>query len=318
VAFDHTNLATLAIQATDGVPDFKWEGPESILEFKKKYGRPMRISHWGIGKVANARTKLVLWLKANGIDPEKDVEIIGAAIIETEQGTMFEHAKLFREKKVDAMEVIPVAEDLARLRGMAAPVAWISREWANSRGLKTSPCCAALVHGDFLKKHPDLIEKLLRVHLRVNNFAFEDPVEFLSVWVKNLPEVWHGPGVYGRALPLLDRLARERRFTFGKLYLLPRFKEIMIANPHEVRDGVMEFVKFLREEKVLSRDLKEEDIFDYTFFDKVSGEIPEKRTMVRISPVGEFFMNHWYSPIIQKEFARQAVKLKKREEAKAK
>jgi len=45
VAFDHTDLATLAIQATDGKPDFKWKGPRSILEFKQEYGRPMRISH---------------------------------------------------------------------------------------------------------------------------------------------------------------------------------------------------------------------------------------------------------------------------------
>lgn len=262
----------------------------------------MRISHWGTGITANARTKLVLWLKANGIDPKKDVELIGGALEETKEGVVMKHAQLFREKKVDAMVLVPIAEDAGRLKGFTIPVAWISNEWAKSKGLKTAPCCAVLISGNLIKRNPEIVEKLLRVHIKVNNYAFENPAEFFKVWLNYLPNMWTAENVYGRILPLLDKVATRSKRMFEEIYLLPRFKEILIANPHEVKEGVMEFVKFLREENIIEKDLKEEDIFDYTFFDKVKEEIPEVREEIFINPTAELLLEQWYSPSIQKLF----------------
>lgn len=271
------NIATLAIRATNGTSDFEWTGAESL--------KGKTIGVWG-GPGSIQWTLTNDWLKANGVDPVKDVKIVTGGV-----GLM----TMLKGKEIDAMTCGAEFDDLVRQGGYGVPVVWISKEWAEMKGYEASPCCVLVVHGDLINNNPELVEKIVKVHMKAQQYAMnpknaEENVEIMSKHVS--PEVkasFGGKDVWFKAV----NASISHYLGIDKTYLGKENDGQLVLDPREITECGMLFAKALRETKppAITRDLTEADVFDYSFYDKAMGVVPSPSltpTATPTSPVPGF------------------------------
>ncbi|MHC1582265.1 MAG: hypothetical protein ACXQT5_04630, partial [Candidatus Syntropharchaeia archaeon] len=126
------------------------------------------------------------------------------------------------------------------------------------------------VRGDLIRKHPDVVEKIVKVHLRAQRYAMEHPEESVEIFNKQMPTAvktaFGGESVW---LPAVKK-SLDHYLGLSGTFLGKKCDGQLVSNPHAISGCGMEFARSLREMKppAITRELKEEDIFDYSFYDK--------------------------------------------------
>ncbi len=116
---------------------------------------------------------LLMALEEAGIDPQKDVELVYF-------NTLGDMINALKTRQVDATANTEPFMTEAESAGWGKILLYFTAYWKNH------PCCVVVARTDFAKKHPDLVEKIIRAHVRAVRYANEHPKETAKIIVEYL------------------------------------------------------------------------------------------------------------------------------------
>ena len=208
----------------------EYEGPISLKGKKIATFPPGSIQH----------TVLLKWLLDNGIDPEKDVYLkaMGPSDATTAIGA----------KAVDAVFLPSPAPTIIEVAGNGVIVEWSGSIWPNHA------CCCVVASGKMMREHPDMLEQIIKTHIRATDYEIAHPDEAAEIFAQ-----WQGA----------DVSTIKRSINVSDMH--------WISDPNlEVESGI-EYAAVIydlnreRYERLGVEKLEEEDIFDTSFYDAVTG-----------------------------------------------
>jgi NitT/TauT family transport system substrate-binding protein len=213
-------------------PEFaeEYEGPQSLKGKKIATFPPGSIQH----------TLLAKWLIDNGIDPEKDVEIVamGPSDAATAIGT----------KTVDAVLLPSPTPTIIEVEGNGVIVEWSGSMWPNHA------CCCVVASEEMMTNHPELLKQILKTHIRATEYEIAHPEEAAEIYAK----------VQGA-----DTATIKRSINVSDMH--------WIHDPHVLIESGLEYAQVIYElnreryENLGIEVLGEEDIFDTRFYDDITG-----------------------------------------------
>ena len=178
-------------------------------------------------------TILRKWLMDNGLDPVKDVVIIGMgpgeAITEIGAGV------------VDAVFLPAPSPTIIEMEGTGKIVVYSGEMWPNHA------CCCLLVSGELTREHPELVEQIVRTHINATEY--------------NKEHVEEAGEIYARKVVGSDvEMVKES---------LKNWDGAWIYNPHLEIDSTVEYAKVDYEMGYTDKLLTKDDLFDTSFYDKI-------------------------------------------------
>jgi NitT/TauT family transport system substrate-binding protein len=162
----------VAVANTEGsslvVKGFDYTGPQSL--------KGKKISCYPPGSVQY--TVLVKWLKENGLEPGKDVEIV------VHQGPGDQHAALV-SGAVDAAIFPDPHPSKAVLEEGAKIAVNTSQMWPHH------PCCLVVATEDLITKHRDLVVKFIALHIVASQYVIDpsNREEVVRIIMKYVPGI---------------------------------------------------------------------------------------------------------------------------------
>ena len=127
-------------------PEYKYESPKDL--------KGLKIATYPTGTIQD--TLIREWLKENGLDPEKDVTILGMT-------------------PGDAVTAISAKQVAAVFLPHPSP-AVVERE-GNGRTIVQSgqmepnhACCVLVVSGKLIREHPDIVEQIVKTHIKATDY----------------------------------------------------------------------------------------------------------------------------------------------------
>ena len=186
-------------------------------------------------------TILSKWLSDHGVDPKKDVDIKAM--------TPSDATTAIAAKKVDVVFVPSPYPAIIVEEGSGKIV-----EWSGSIRPNHACCCLA-ASGKMIREHPEMLKQIIKTHIRATEYEIEHPEEAAEIYAK-----WKNANVS----TIKHSIDATDMYWIHDPYL-------------EVESGI-EYATVIYE---LNREryegkgievLEEEDIFDTSFYDAVTGE----------------------------------------------
>jgi NitT/TauT family transport system substrate-binding protein len=203
-------------------PDVAYNGPKSITG--------LTIGTFPPGSIQD--TVMKKWLMENGVDTSKvDIKAMdpGPAISALSAG------------KIDGIFLPHPAPSIIELKGKGKQVVASGEMWPNHA------CCSLVVTSKLIKERPELVEQIIKTHIKATDYINSHPDEAAQIYAKktkqNLTDVEHSVKNWD-----------------GK----------WISDPRVQIPSTVEYAKIDYKMKYTKRDLSEEDLFDTSFFEKVS------------------------------------------------
>ncbi|EHQ36724.1 ABC transporter substrate-binding protein [Methanoplanus limicola] len=173
------------------------------------------------------------WLRDNGIDDEKDVDIRpmgpGDAITAITAG------------QIDAV-FLPAPSPTIIENDGAGRIVVNSGEM-----MKDHPCCVLVVSGKMIRENPDAVVEIVKTHIKATDYIRankDEAAEIYSGYTKNTVETvkdsfsnWDGEWV---------------------------------SDPNIITGGVMDYVKTQAELGYIEKELTQDEIFDLSFYEKAT------------------------------------------------
>ncbi|MHC1636256.1 MAG: ABC transporter substrate-binding protein [Candidatus Methanospirareceae archaeon] len=238
VAQAQKEAMVLVVAATNGTPDWIYKEPKD-LEGKI-------IGTLTAGSIQDV--VLNYWLeqqhKAGKLDKNKvTIKYMGFADMMTG----------LRTKKLDAIWFSEEWTSIPVIEGFGAYANLTSKE-----AMPNHPCCVLLVSGELIREHPDLVRKLVEIHIRATEYAIEHPEETAEICYKFFEWEEHGFPYEAMRHGIMEGI-----IPIGWDH-----------NPHNISDMTMELVNIHLERGYIDRALEEDDIFDYRFYDNITRGVP--------------------------------------------
>jgi len=145
-------------------PGLEYTGPQSLVGKK--------VGCYPPGSIQD--TLLRKWLRENGIDPDKDLQIVV-------QGPR-EQMESLRAGAIDAAFLPDPHPQIAALRGLGRVAINSGQMWPNH------PCCVVLVSEDLIAKHRDVVVKFIALHVIASEYVTkpENREDVLRILMKRL------------------------------------------------------------------------------------------------------------------------------------
>jgi NitT/TauT family transport system substrate-binding protein len=193
-------------------------------------------------------TILKKWLMDNGLDPTKDVEIIGMgpgeAITEIEA------------KVVDGVFLPAPSPTIIEMDGAGKRVVQSGEIWPNHA------CCCLLVSGELIREHPELVEQIIRTHINATEYNKEHVEEAAEIYTRK---------IVGSDIEMVKES-------------LKRWDGAWICNPHLEIDSTVEYAKVDYEMGYTDKLLTKDDLFDTSFYDKIMEIAPTPTPTPEVTP----------------------------------
>jgi len=234
VAAAQKEAQVLVVAATNGTPDWIYTKPDDLEG--KTIGtltsgsiQDAIFDNWMNRMVAEGR-----------LDKSKvDVKYMGVGDMMTGLATKNLDAIYFSEELTE----IPVVAGYGAFADLTSYEAYPNH-----------PCCVVLVSDDIIENHPDVVKKLVEIHIRATTYVIENPEESTEI-VNDFLE-WEEHGYPKQAI--LRGLKAEGPIPIG-----------FDSNPHNISDATMDLVGVHNERGYIDEQLSESDIFDYSFYDEI-------------------------------------------------
>lgn len=213
-------------------------GSSLVLRPEKEYESPedlkgLKIATFPPGTIQD--TLIRDWLKKNGLDPEKDVTILGM--------TPGDAVTAISAKQVDAVFLPHPSPTVVESEGNGRTIIQSGEMSPNHA------CCVLLVSGKLIREQPDLVEQIVKTHIKATeyNLAHEDEAaqiysnkttEDIEV-VKTSIEEWDGE---------------------------------WITDPSIIEDSAVEYANIQYELGYIQKPLTEDEIFNTSFYETVVNE----------------------------------------------
>ena len=144
----------------------EYEGPASLKGKTIATFPPGSIQH----------TVLSKWLLDNGIDPEGEVTL--KAMGPSEATTAIS------AKAVDAVFLPSPSPTIIEVAGKGVIVEWSGSIWPDHA------CCCLVASGEMIREHPDMLEQIIKTHIRATNYELAHPDEAAEIYAQ-----WQGADV---------------------------------------------------------------------------------------------------------------------------
>lgn len=204
-------------------PEVAYDGPKSLV------GRT--VATFPPGSIQD--TVFKKWLQDNGVDPVMlDIKSMdpGAAVT------------AISAKRVDAVFLPHPSPSIIELAGSGRAVVASGEMWPDHA------CCCLVVSGKLMREEPELVEQIIKTHIRATEFINENPERAAEIYSaktnQNLTVIEHS---------------------------IKSWDGAWISDPHGIIPSVTEFARVNYElgytgGKLLGVD----DLFDTTFYDRVT------------------------------------------------
>jgi NitT/TauT family transport system substrate-binding protein len=223
------------------LPEFAdvWDAtsPEqSFGEFRKQYGRKLKIATFPTGSVPD--TVLKYWLAAQlNLSPD-EVEILAMGNDQVQQALL--------SGSVDAAAILEPILTIVSEKLEGAKVLVRANEMFPGQ-----PGAVLAVREELIDEYPEVVEKLVDLHIRATDYLNSKPEESAAVIT----------GYIGNGLiePKLIQKAIESKSTN------------FAADPRAILEPTSRMQAFQLKIEALSREVDLNELFDFTFYDAVSG-----------------------------------------------
>jgi len=132
---------------------------------------------------------------------------------------------------------------IIELEGNGAIVVHSGEMWQNHA------CCCLVVSGDLIENHPEMVEEIIRIHIKATDYVNANQNESARIFA--------------------DKIG----YDFDQVeYSFETWDGKWITDPHTILNDAIEFAKVDYDLGYIDRVLTAEDLFDTSFYDKVTGE----------------------------------------------
>lgn len=213
-------------------------GSSLVLRNESKYESPkdlkgLKIATYPPGTIQD--TVLREWLTENGIDPAKDVTIVPM--------TPGDAMTAIAAKKVDAVFLPHPSPTIVEKQGNGRTIVQSGEMEPNHA------CCVLVVSGKLIREHPDIVEQIVKTHIKATKYNNENMDEAAQIF--------------------------SNKTTVDVATVEESFKEWdgkWITDPAQIENSVVNYSKVQSDLGYIQKPLTAESIFDTSFYDKaVSG-----------------------------------------------
>lgn len=212
-------------------------GSDLVLSPDQVYNGPASLAGLSIGTFPPGSiqdTVMKKWLMENGVDVSKvDIKAMdpGPATSALSAG------------KIDGVFLPQPSPSIIELKGKGKHVVASGEMWPNHA------CCSLVVTDKLIKEQPELVEQIIKTHIKATDYINANPEEAASIYAKktkaNLTEIE---------------------------YSVKNWDGKWVSDPHLQVPSTVEYAKVDYQMKYTKRELSEKDLFDTSFYEKVLGE----------------------------------------------
>lgn len=206
-------------------PEYKYESPKDL--------KGLKIATYPAGSIQD--TLLRKWLKENGIDPEKDVTIL--------EMTAGDAVTAISSKQVDAAFLPHPSPAVIEKEGNGRTVVQSGQMEPNHA------CCVLVVSGKLIREHPDIVEQIVKTHIKATNYNQEHVDEAAQIYSNKTTED-------------LDTVKASLKEWDGK----------WITDPALIENSTVDYSNTQYQLNYTQKPLTEKEIFDTSFYEKAIGE----------------------------------------------
>jgi len=111
--------------------------------------------------------------------------------------------------------------------------------------LKDHACCVLVASGSLIREHPELVEQIVKTHIKATEYNLEHQDEAASIYSNKT----------GQNLDTVKASFRDWDGTWT-------------ADPHVITASVVEYTSLQYELGYIDKPLTQDDLFDFSFYDK--------------------------------------------------
>jgi NitT/TauT family transport system substrate-binding protein len=214
-------------------------GSSLVLRNESKYESPkdlkgLKIATYPPGTIQD--TLLREWLKENGLDPEKDVTIIGM--------TPGDAMSAIAAKKIDAVFLPHPSPTIVEKQGNGRTIVQSGQMKPNHA------CCVLVVSGKLIREHPDIVEQIAKTHIKATEYNKANKDEAAQIF--------------------------SNKTTVDLETVKTSLKEwdgAWVTDPTLIENSTVDYSKVQSDLGYIKKPLTKEEIFDTSFYDKaISGK----------------------------------------------
>ena len=213
------------------------QGSDLVLRTGLNYTGPqslkgLKIATFQAGTIQD--TILRNWLKQNNIDADRDLEIVGMGPGDA--------VTAITAGKVDAVFLPHPSPAVIESLGKGKSVVKSGEMYPNH------PCCVLVVSGKLIREHPEIVEQILRTHMKAIDYIATNQNDAAAIYAK-------------KTSAKLDDVKASLKEWDGSF----------AADPNLIVAPVMDYAKIQYDLKYIKNPLTQDQLFDLTFYKKVKG-----------------------------------------------
>lgn len=206
-------------------PEHEYESPEDL--------KGLKIATFPTGTIQD--TLIREWLKENGLDPEKDVTLLGM--------TPGDAVTAISAKRVDAVFLPHPSPAVIEKEGNGRIIVQSGEMEANHS------CCVLVVSGKLIREHPEIVEQIVKTHIKATEYNQAHMDEAAQIYSNKTTEN-------------VDTVKTSLKEWDGK----------WITDPALIENSAVNYSTVQYELGYIPKSLTQEEIFDTSFYDKVMSE----------------------------------------------
>jgi len=216
-------VAAVQVQGSDLVvrPEITYTSPEDL--------KGLIIATFPAGTIQD--TLLRDWLQKNGIDPDTDVDIRGMGPGDA--------TVAISEGAVDAVFLPHPSPATIAAEGNGYTAV------TSGEMMENHACCVLVASGDLIRNHPDIVEQIVRTHIRATEYAIENQDE--------AAQIYHDMNKVE-----LDVIENSFATWDGR----------WVTDPSIIVDSVVDYTEVQSELGYIKKPMTADEIFDLTFYQK--------------------------------------------------
>lgn len=209
--------------------DLSYESPQDLAGLK--------IATFPPGTLQD--TVLRKWLLDNDIDPKEEVTILGMGGADA--------MTALASGNVDAVFLPHPNPTIIESEGYGKVVVQSGEMWANHA------CCVVLVTQELIDEHPDIVEQIIRTHIKATQYIIDNPDEAAQIFSDDIGVSYN---ISSQSIQDWD----------GE----------WVSDPNIELATALEYAKVQYDLGYTDKLLTQDDLFDLSFYNKVMAEMGEE------------------------------------------
>lgn len=206
-------------------PEYEYKSPQDL--------KGLKIATFPAATIQD--TLLREWLKENGLDPDKDVTILGM--------TPGDAVTAISAKQVAAVFLPHPSPAVIESEGNGRTIVQSGQMEANHS------CCVLVVSGKLIREHPDIVDQIVRTHIKATEYNQAHVDEAAQIYSNKTTED-------------LETVRKSLKEWDGR----------WITDPTIIEDSAVNYSNIQHELGYIPKSLTRNEIFDTSFYEKVMSE----------------------------------------------